>query len=63
MEGIGEQTEGVVSVAVVRTAWTSAVVCTAWEKVLGGAALKAMLLVETTTEVLVLLGIMALVEG
>ena len=52
-----------VSVAVVRTAWTSAVVCTAWEKVLGGAALKAMLLVETTAEVLVLLGIMAWVEG
>ena len=49
--------------AVVRTAWTSAVVGTAWEKVLGGAALKAMLLVETTAEVLVLVGIMAWVEG
>ena len=63
MEGIGEETAGVVTVAVVRTAWTSAVVGTAWEKVLGGAALKAMLLVETTAEVLVLLGIMAWVEG
>ena len=48
--------------AVVKTAWTTAVFGTAWGKVMGGAALEAVWLVEATAEVLVL-GIVVWVEG
>ena len=51
-----------VFVAVVKTAWTTAVVGTAWGKVMGGAALETVWLVEATAEVLVL-GIVVWVEG